>query len=220
MPMQNAHLRLGLLEYHRITEKASTRIRVRVSSYIGEDEQAHLTGVFGSDSDIGAITAAIHEKAYFTLTFPDGAIKEITLGEHASCYRSSVLLPGRKHPVRHLVAISEQLHANGSAGRIILSRKSPDEAWAWLSTFLGLPAVPEWATHLCETLEAEGRFQSLDGIGCEPMLITATADEMLAWISAALKSGEIAFPENNGPIPWPKFPPFETLCRIREKDAL
>ena len=42
--MQNAHLRLGLLEYHRITEKTSTRIRVRVSSYIGEDEQAHLIG--------------------------------------------------------------------------------------------------------------------------------------------------------------------------------
>ena len=41
--MQNAHLRLGLLEYHRITEKTSTRIRVRVSSYIGEDEQAHLS---------------------------------------------------------------------------------------------------------------------------------------------------------------------------------
>ena len=100
-------------------------------------------GVFGSDSDIGAITAAVHEKANFTLTFPDGAIKEITLGEHASCYRSSVILPGRKHPVRHLVAISEQLHANGSAGRTILSRKSPNEAWAWLSTFLGLPAVPD-----------------------------------------------------------------------------
>jgi hypothetical protein len=100
--MQNAHLRLGLLEYHRITEKTSARIRVRVASYIGEDEQAHLIGVFGNDSDIGAITAAVHEKAYFTLTFPDGVIKEVTLGEHASCYRSSVILPGRKHPVRHL----------------------------------------------------------------------------------------------------------------------
>ena len=61
--MQNAHLRLGLLEYHRITEKTSTRIRVTASSYIGEDEQAHLIGVFGNDSDIGAITAAVHEKA-------------------------------------------------------------------------------------------------------------------------------------------------------------
>jgi hypothetical protein len=218
MPMQNAHLRLGLLEYHRITEKTSTRIRVRASSYIGEDEQAHLVGVFGSDSDIGAITAAVHEKAYFTLTFPDGAIKEITLGEHASCYRSSVILPGRKHPVRHLVAISEQLHSNGSAGRTILSRKSPNEAWAWLSTFLGLPAVPSWAEHICGTLEAEGRFQPLHGIGCEPVLVTATADEMLAWISSALKSCEIAFPEENGPIKWPKHTLFEALRQIPEKD--
>jgi len=29
--MQNAHLRLGLLEYHRMTEKTSTRIRLRVN---------------------------------------------------------------------------------------------------------------------------------------------------------------------------------------------
>jgi hypothetical protein len=217
--MQNAHLRLGLLEYHRITEKASTRIRVRISSYIGEDEQAHLIGVFGSDSDIGAITAAVHEKAYFTLTFPDGAIKEITLGEHASCYRSSVILPGRKHPVHHLIAISEQLHANGSMGRTILSRKGPNEAWAWLSTFLGLPAVPEWAEYICGILEAEGRFLPLDGIGCEPVLVTATADEMLAWISAALKSGVVAFPEENGPIKWPKNSLFETLRPIREKNS-
>jgi hypothetical protein len=216
--MQNAHLRLGLLEYHRITEKTSTRIRVRISSYIGEDEQAHLIGVFGNDSDIGAITAAVHEKAYFTLTFPDGAIKEITFGEHASCYRGSVILPGRKHLVRHLVGISEQLHSNGGVGRTILSRKSPDEAWAWLSTFLGLPAVPSWAEHICGILEAEGRFQALDGIGCEPVLVTATADEMLAWISAALKSSAIAFPEENGPVKWPKHSLFETLRRIREKD--
>ena len=30
--MQNAHMRLGLLEYNRNTEKTSTRIRVRVPS--------------------------------------------------------------------------------------------------------------------------------------------------------------------------------------------
>ena len=70
--MENAHLRLGLLEYVRITEKASTRIRLRVDRYIGEDRQAHLLSVFGNDSDVGAITAAVHEKASFTLTFPDG----------------------------------------------------------------------------------------------------------------------------------------------------
>ena len=108
------------------------------------------------------------------------------------------------------------MHANGNVGRTIISRKGHDEAWAWLSTFLGLPAVPDWAEHICGILEAEGRFQPLDGIGCDPVLVTATADEVLAWISSALQSGEIVFPENNGPILWPKFSLFETLRRIRE----
>jgi hypothetical protein len=30
-----------------------------------EDEQAHLISVFGNDSDVGTITAAVHEKATF-----------------------------------------------------------------------------------------------------------------------------------------------------------
>jgi hypothetical protein len=94
--MENAHLRLGLLEYVRMTEKASTRIRLRVDHYIGEDRQVHLLSVFGNDSDVGAITAAVHEKAAFSLTFPDGATKDVTLGEHASCYKGAVTLPGRK----------------------------------------------------------------------------------------------------------------------------
>ena len=69
--MENAHLRFGLLEYVRMTEKASTRIRLRVDRYIGEDRQAHLLSVFGNDSDVGAITAAVHEKATFNLAFPE-----------------------------------------------------------------------------------------------------------------------------------------------------
>src|SRR6266568_7996326 len=120
--MENAHLRLGLLEYVRITEKASTRIRLRVDRYIGEDRQAHLLSVFGNDSGVGAITAAVHEKATFNLMFPDGAIKDVSLGEHASCYKGAVALPGRKYPVRHLLAVSQELHSNGSAGRTMLLR--------------------------------------------------------------------------------------------------
>src|SRR5579864_839852 len=112
MPMENAHLRLGLLEYVRITEKASTRIRLRVDRYIGNNGQAHLLSVFGNDSDVGAITAAIHEKATFNITFPNGAEKEVSFGEHASCYKGVATLPGRKHPIRHLIAVSQHLHAN------------------------------------------------------------------------------------------------------------
>jgi hypothetical protein len=127
-----------------------------------------------------------------------------------------VSLPDRKQPVRHLVAVSEQLHSNGGVGKTILFRYCSIEAWAWLSVFLGLPAEPSWAEHISKILEFEGRVQPLDGIGCDPVLVTATADEVLAWISSALQSGEIVFPENNGPILWPKFSLFETLRRIRE----
>jgi len=111
--MENAHLRLGLLEYQRMTEKTTTRIRVRVDRYVGEDRKAHLLSVFGNDSDIGAITAAVHEKASFSLTFPDGTIKHVSLGEHASCYKGTLTLPDRKYPVRHLLAVSQELHTNG-----------------------------------------------------------------------------------------------------------
>ena len=58
--MQNAHRRLGLLGFVRITEKHLHPDSVRVDRYIGEDSQAHR-GVFGNDSDIGAITAAVRE---------------------------------------------------------------------------------------------------------------------------------------------------------------
>src|ERR1019366_2961568 len=108
MKMQNAHLRLGLLDYHRMTEKTSTRIRLRVDRYAGEHEQGHLISVFGNDSDVGAITAAVRETATFTLTFPDGELKEACHGEQPSCYKGAVSLPDRMHPVRHLVAVSEE----------------------------------------------------------------------------------------------------------------
>jgi hypothetical protein len=188
-----------------MTEKTSTRIRLRVDRYVGEDEQAHLISVFGNDSDVGAITAAVHEKATFTLTFPDGEVKEVSLGEHASCYKGAVSLPDRKHPVRHLVAVSEQLYTNGGVGRTILLRYRREEAWATLVSFLGLPAEPSWAEHVLGVVEAEERINPLDGIGCQPVLISATTEEVLEWIGDGLRSRVLSFPERNGPIIWPRF---------------
>jgi hypothetical protein len=163
--MENAHQRLGLLEYQRMTEKTTTRIRVRVERYVGEDRQAHLLSVFGNDSDVGAITAAVHEKATFNLTFPDGTTKDISFGEHASCYKGSATLPDRKYPVRHLLAVSQALHTNGGVGRTTLLRYQRDEAWATLVSFLGLPGDPAWADHVLSTIEAEERITEIDGIG-------------------------------------------------------
>jgi len=204
--MQNAHLRLGSLEYHRVTEKTSTRIRLRVDRYVGEEVRAHLISVFGNDSDVGAITAAVHEKATFTLTFPDGEAKEVSLGENASCYKGAVSLPDRKHPVRHLVAVSEELYTNGGVGRTILLGYQRDQVWATLVSFLGLPAEPTWAEHVLGVVEAEERIKPLDGIGCQPVLISATTEEVLEWIGEGLRCRALSFPDRNGPIVWPRFP--------------
>jgi len=203
--MENAHLRFGLLEYVRMSEKASTRIRLRVDHYIGEDRQAHLLSVFGNDSDVGAITAAVHEKAAFSLTFPNGETKDVSLGEHASCYKGAVTLPGRKHPVRHLLAVSQELHNNGSVGLTIMLRYRREEAWATLVSFLGLPADTSWADHILGIVEGEKRIEEIDGIGCQPVRITATTEEMLEWIGTGLRSQMLAFPGSNNPIRWPRY---------------
>ena len=203
--MENAHLRLGLLEYVRITEKASTRIRLRVDRYMGEDGQAHLLSVFGNDSDVGAITAAVHEKATFSLTFLDGRTQDVTLGEHASCYKGAVTLPGRKHPVRHLLAVSQELHTNGTAGKTLLLRYRREEAWATLVSFLGLPADPTWADHVLGIVERKKRIEEIDGIGCEPVLISATTEEILEWIGDGVRSQVLNFPEQQGPVIWPRY---------------
>lgn len=209
--MENAHLRLGLLEYVRFTEKTSTRIRLRVDRYMGEDRQAHLFSVFGNDSDVGAITAAVHEKATFTLAFPNGTTKEVTLGDHASCYKGAVTLADRKHPVRHLLAVSQELHNNGTAGRTFLLRYRRDEAWAALVSFLGIPADPAWAEHVMAVAERKKRIEEIDGIGCEPMLISATTEELLEWIEEGLRSDCLIFPRTAGPIRWPLFSLTELL---------
>ncbi len=202
--MENSHLRLGLLEYVRMTEKTSTRIRLRVDRYMGEDRQAHLLSVFGNDADVGAITAAVHERATFTLTFPDSETKEVTFGEHACCYRGAVTIPGRKHPVRHLLAVSEELHNNGTAGRTLLLRYRRDEAWATLVNFLGLPADPAWADHVLAVVEQQKRIEEIDGIGCEPVVISAATEEMMEWVGDGLRSQVLSFPVDRGPIVWPR----------------
>jgi len=132
-------------------------------------------------------------------------VKEVSLGEHASCYKGAVSLSDRKHPVRHLVAVSEQLYTNGGVGQTILLGYQRDQAWATLVSFLGLPADPSWAEHVLGVVEAEERIKALDGIGCQPVLISATTEEVLAWIADGLRSHALCLPEENGPLLWLRY---------------
>jgi hypothetical protein len=124
---------------------------------------------------------------------------------------SVVALPGRKHPVRHLLAISQELHTNGSAGRTMLLRYDRQWAWAALVSFLGLPADPTWAEHILGIVEGKKRIEEIDGIGCQPVLISATTDEMLEWIGDGLRCNVLSFPTDAGPILWPKYSVVEAL---------
>jgi hypothetical protein len=90
-------------------------------------------------------------------------------------------------------------------GRTILLGYQRDQAWATLVSFLGLPAEPSWAEHVLGIVEAEERIKPLDGIGCQPVLISVTTEEMLQWVGDGLRSRVLSFPERNGPIAWPRF---------------
>jgi len=200
--MENAHLRLGLLDFERNTEKISTRIRVRVSHYIGEGEDAHLLSVFGNDSDVGAVTAAIYEKARFRLTFPSGEMQEISLGEGAICYRGSVSIPGRKQTIRHSIGLSEELRGLKSLSRTFVLRPEPTEVWTALVHRFGLPGLPQWAEAMVRALRENGRIVPVDSIGCSAAVINATCEELVDWMGAGVTRGELSFPEINGPIRW------------------
>jgi hypothetical protein len=206
--MQNAHLRLGRLEYQRNSGKTNTHIAVHVSHYVGEKEQAHLLSYFGNDAEVAAITAAIQENHRFELWFPDGSKQRIGFGVEVSCYKGNLSLPALNKSLRHIVAVSSSLHGNGSAGRTFVINDEPqtqDLVWATLVSLLGLPADPRWGTYLLEELRQEKKIAPLAGIGCSPVVIQATREEMLERIGRSRAAGNIPFPEKNGPVIWPTF---------------
>lgn len=208
--MNNAHLRLGRLEYVRSSEKIKTHIHLDVDRYMGEKNEAHLLSVFGGDADVGAIAAAVSENHQMFLRFPDGRSQTIHLGKDAVCYRAGLPLSGRKHTLRHLVCVSQALHANGAAGMTYMLNYDPQRAWATLVSLLGLPAAPEWGPWLLERLHM-CKIKRLEGIGCTPVVIAATRESLMTEMAQGLKSGELSFPEKNGPLFWPSFQPRDAL---------
>jgi hypothetical protein len=203
--MKNAHLRMGQLEYRQFTRNIATNIRVRVDRYMGEKEQAHLLSLFGGDTEIGAISAAIAENARFTLALPDGSSHVIWMGEHASCYRGAIPLSGRKQPLRHLLAVSQHVQGNGSAGTTYMLNFHRELVWNTLVSVLGIPAVPEWGTWILSILQQKKLIKRIEGLGCSPVRINVTRAQILKWVGRGVHSGKLAFPEQNGPILWPSF---------------
>jgi hypothetical protein len=212
--MQNAHLRLGRLEYVRHTEGTNTHVWLYVDRYVGDGEQAHLVSVFGGDAEVGAIRAAIYERHAFTVTFPNGTSKTVQLGPDASCYNGSVSLEP-KRSIRHLVGVSGALHANGSAGMtylVHLDGETKDLAWATVVSLLGLPADPQWGDVVLGGMRRDRLIRRLDGIGCNPAVVQGTREDLMKRIGQARKACLLTFPKENGPILWPRFQMREMLA--------
>jgi hypothetical protein len=212
--VRNAHLRFGTLRYTRRTHDTTIDIRVRMDRLVLEQRQdgcviAHLISVVGNDADIGGIWAAILDTRTFWLSGPGLEDVSATLGDKPLCWRGSVSIPGRKRPLRHLVAISRELALTAPGGdngsrRTILCADDPSFVVYRIAQRYGLPVVPEWAGWFTEELQKRKAIAPLTGLGCSPVVVKGTGKAFLHWIGKAMKRGAIKFPEDKGPIRWPR----------------
>jgi hypothetical protein len=212
--MQNAHERFASLEFVKRTKDTTTRVRVHIDRAVVEtpkDERgrasAHLISMIGGDSEIGALWAAIIEGAVFEIQLPSRAAIVTSLGPEAQCFRGSVMVPGRKHPARHLVAVSAELAktkpgADREGARTILCDDDPAFVLYRVAYRYGVPVVPEWATWFMRELNQRKAIRPLLGLGCSPVLVKGNKETFLAWIGRALKQRSIVMPKENGPVHW------------------
>ena len=56
---------------------------------------------------------------------------------------------------------------------------------------------------MVRVLEDQNRITPLEGIGCAPIVVSASAEEILEWMKSGVAHGTLRFPEMNGPIQWP-----------------
>lgn len=212
--MKNAHERFGTVAFTKRAKDTTTQICVRMDRLIAESAKeerrtagVHLISVVGSDAEIAALWAAVTEGAFFQIRIQGTASFAASLGAEAQCYRGSVMVPGRKRPIRHLMALSAEMlktrqGADREGNRTVLCDDDPTFVLYRVARRFGLPVVPEWAPWFMGELERHRAIQPLLGLGCAPVVVKGNKDTFLGWIGKALKAGSIRIPEENGPISW------------------
>ena len=215
VPLKNAHLRFGTLRYTRRTHDTTIDVRVHMDRLILEQRQdgcalAHLVSLVGNDADIGGVWAAILDGRTFWLSAPGLGEVSATVGDKPQCWRGSILVPGRKQPLRHLVAVSRELALTAPGGdnasrRTILCADNPVFVLYRIAQRFGLPVVPEWAEWFVGELQRRKAIAPLIGLGCSPVVVRGTGKAFLHWIGKGVKRDVIRVPEKKGPINWPSF---------------
>jgi hypothetical protein len=208
--VKNAHLRFGHLTYTKVFKKSATHFKVPLDRFIGEPEpsssmKAHLISLIGGDTQIAALSAAVANQDCFAVEGGGRTSCRVSLGAKAECYRGSLQLEGHKRPLRHLVAVSEELAQTASGmnpERTIIFDDCAQFVWASLAHVHGLPGTSEWADWMIGELKRMNAIQSLVGIGCNPVLVKGSKGLFMNCISRGLRERKLRLPENNGPIQW------------------
>jgi hypothetical protein len=211
--MKNAHLRMGMLQFTKILRDTTIDVSVRMDRLIAEhalddrSARCHLLSIVGNDQEIAAIASAITEDARFCASGPQLNRLMITLGKEADVFRGTINIPGRRRPLRHLVAVSEDLSrtragGNPTARRTVLCDDDPAFLLYRLGVRFGLPVLPEWSDWFGGELSRHNSVEALIGLGCRPVLVKGTKKRFLGWIGHALKRGVIAIPKDGQASPW------------------
>jgi len=206
--MKNAHLRIGNLQFTKVLRDTTIDVSVRMDRFIAEHEsdgrsaRCHLLSVIGNDQEIGAIAAAISDEARFYASGPGLNRIMVSIGKDADVFRGSISVPGRRRPVRHLVAVSEDLSrtragGNPTARRTVLCNGDPAFLLYRLAARFGLPVLPGWSEWFSHELQRHNAIEPLLGLGCRPVLVKGTKKRFLGWIGHALKRGQISIPSDD-----------------------
>jgi hypothetical protein len=217
---------MGTLQFTKIARDTTIDVRVHVDRAIAEHDsekrsaRCHLLSVFGNDQEIAAIAAALSEEARFYLTAPGIAGFMITVGPESAVYRASISVPGRRRPIRHLVALSDELAktcagGNPSARRTILCGDAAEFVLYRLGVRFGLPVLPDWSEWFTDELMRRRAIEPLIGIGCCPVLVKGTKKRFLGWIGNGLRRRMIFVPETRETRQWQITSTFE----IPQKNA-
>src|SRR6266567_2882293 len=211
--MKNAHLRFGWLTYVKSTEKTTTSIKLHLDRFIGDvlpdpprQAKAHLISVIGGDTQIAAITAAVSMGDRFMVEGPGIQPIRVCLERNAQCFKGSMQLAGRKKPLRHFIAMSEEF-ASGSisatSGRTLLAGSDSRSIWASIADIYGIPGIPAWAEWFADELDTYHAILPALGIGCSPVIVKGDKEQFLDWLSWGIESEAIRFPTETGSIHWP-----------------
>jgi hypothetical protein len=102
------------------------------------------------------------------------------------------------------VSCSQELADNTSDGKLLLVSDDHLFVWSSLVCHYGLPATPVWGSWVIAQLEQQKRIEPLSGFGFNGVAVKVTRKHLLTQLSKGLRNGQIAFPDQNGPVAWPE----------------